>query len=189
MTNDFNLLNKNLEYSDFITRLIGLVLIIKDYDYYDRDNKYKIMLNSDYLLPLEYYTEKPEKKTYSQKKFPSWLSSELKHDRFKSLKVTVRKYSPLIFHHILKSDGISINEFIVSLDPITNFKMISDSFAIGGGSANPILFTHDKKYLIKTISKDEKDTFIKMLPEYHRKMVKGKSLLCRIYGVFKVKIE
>lgn len=101
----------------------------------------------------------------------------------------MRKYAPLIFHHLLKVDGITINDFIASLDPMTNFKQIANSFASGGRSANPILFTHDRKYLIKTVSKDEKDTFIKMLPEFHRRMVNDKSLLCRMYGIFRVKIE
>jgi len=80
MTNDFNLLNKNLEYSDFITRLIGLVLIIKDYDIYDKDNKYKTILKFELPLSPTYYEEKSDKRTYSQNKFPAWLSKELKEE-------------------------------------------------------------------------------------------------------------
>ncbi len=89
----------------------------------------------------------------------------------------------------MKVDGITIHDLINSLDPITNFNQITRNFASGGRSANPILYTHDKKYLIKTISKDEKTIFIKMLPEYHRRMVQDESLLCRIYGIFRIKIE
>ena len=69
-----------------------------------------------------------------------------------------------------------------------NFEKLADAFASGGRSANPILFTHDKKYLIKTISKKEKNVLLKMLPEYHSFMINEKSLLCRIYGAFRIQI-
>jgi hypothetical protein len=108
---------------------------------------------------------------------------------YKDIKVTVRKYAPVVFHHILKSEGLTINDLIQGLDPIINFKQMKNSFASGGRSANPILFTHDRRFLIKTISKEEKDNFIKMLPEYHRRMVNEQSLLCRMYGIFRIKIE
>ena len=197
MTNEFNLLNKNLEYSDFVTRLIGIVLAIKENDIYEVESKYKTLLNMKIPLSNLYYEEKTQKVTYTQKDFPSWLSNELKQDsniniiniEYKNVNVTIRKYAPVIFHFIMRSDDISISSILESLDPITNFKEMRNNFASGGRSANPILFTHDKKYLIKTVSKDEKNVFVKMLPEFHSKMVKEQSLLCRIYGMFKVKIE
>jgi hypothetical protein len=104
------------------------------------------------------------------------------------LKVKVRKYSPCVLHHIKKIDGITVKEMINSLDPMKNLQIINESFAQGGRSANPIIFTHDKKYLLKTVSKKEKDLFLKMLPEYHRRMRDCKSYLCRIYGMFRVKV-
>ena len=80
MTNDFNLLNKNLECSDFITRLVGLVLIIKDFEFYDKDSKYKSIVKFDLPLSPTYYKEKSDKRTYTQNTFPSWFSSELKEE-------------------------------------------------------------------------------------------------------------
>lgn len=104
------------------------------------------------------------------------------------IKVQVRKYAPLVFHHIRKIDNINIQEVLQSLDPEKNLDKIKESFASGGRSANPILFTHDKRYLIKTISKEEKNIFIKLLPEFHRRMRDSKTLMCRIYGMFRVKV-
>jgi hypothetical protein len=104
------------------------------------------------------------------------------------MEVKVRKYAPAVFHHIRRIDGANMIELIKSLDPESNLKIIRESFASGGRSANPIIFTYDKKYLIKTISKHEKNTFIKMLPEYHRRMRDCKSYLCRIFGVFRIKL-
>ena len=105
------------------------------------------------------------------------------------MRVTVRKYAPKVFHHLKKIDGFSINDFLNSLDPSRNLKIINESFASGGRSANPIIFTHDKKFLLKTISWDERKALIKMLPEFHRRMRDCKSFLCRIYGVFKIRVS
>lgn len=105
-----------------------------------------------------------------------------------NMRVRVRQYAPMVFHHMRKIDNISIKDLTISLDPIKNFKIITDSFASGGRSSNPIIFTHDKKFLLKTISKNEKNVFIKMLPEYHRKMRDCKSYLCRIYGIFRIRV-
>jgi hypothetical protein len=105
------------------------------------------------------------------------------------MKVRVRKYAPMVFHHIRKIDNISIGDCLESLDALKNLKNITESFASGGRSANPILFTHDKKFLLKTISKHEKTIFLTMLPEYHRRMRDSHSYLCRIYGIFRVKLE
>jgi hypothetical protein len=85
-------------------------------------------------------------------------------------------------------DNINYQECLDSLNPAKNMKIIKENFAGGGRSANPILFTHDKKFLLKTISKEEKDIFIKMLPEFHRKMRDAKTYLCRIYGIFRIKV-
>jgi hypothetical protein len=105
------------------------------------------------------------------------------------MRVKVRKYAPKVFCHLIKIDGLSINELMASLDPEKNLKLIKESFASGGRSANPIIFTHDKKFLLKTISKLEKNIFVKMLQEYHRRMRDCSSYLCRIYGIYRIKIS
>jgi len=104
------------------------------------------------------------------------------------VRVKVRKYAPAVFHHIRKIDEISVRDCLNSLDPDMNMKIITESFASGGRSANPIIFTHDKKFLLKTISKSEKNILLKLLPEYHRRMRDLKSYLCRIYGVFRIQL-
>jgi hypothetical protein len=105
------------------------------------------------------------------------------------MRVTVRKYAPMVFHHLRRVDEYPISEVISSLDPIKNLKIINESFASGGRSANPIIFTHDKKLLLKTISKEEKNSLLEMLPEFHRRMRDCKSFLCRIYGVYRIKVD
>ena len=104
------------------------------------------------------------------------------------MKVALRKYAPMVFFHVIKIDKLSIKQILASLDPEKNLKIIKDSFASGGRSSNPIIFTHDKKFLLKTITKEEKNIFIKMLPEYHRRMKDCNSYLCRIYGIFRIRV-
>jgi hypothetical protein len=62
-----------------------------------------------------------------------------------------------------------------------------NSFAEGGRSGSFVLFTHDKKYLIKLTTNDELSTLFKFLPNYHHKMKHSQSLLCRIYGLYTLK--
>ena len=104
------------------------------------------------------------------------------------MKAKIRKYAPSVFHHIRKIDQISIKDCLSSLEPDKNFQIINESFAQGGRSANPIIFSHDKRFLLKTISKNEKNILLKLLPEYHRRMRDLNSYLCRIYGIFRIKL-
>jgi hypothetical protein len=105
----------------------------------------------------------------------------------KNFDVKVKKYAPIIFHDIRKIDNISLHDVIRSLDPNTNMKIIKESFASGGRSANPIIFSYDKKYLLKAIAKSEITILMKLLPELHRRMKNSKSYVCRVYGVFSIK--
>ena len=59
-----------------------------------------------------------------------------------------------------------------------------------GKSGSFFFFSHDNKFIIKTMKDDELKLFIKMLPEYfvHLKTYKY-SLLARFYGVYKVQME
>jgi hypothetical protein len=72
---------------------------------------------------------------------------------------------------------------------LKNKDKITQSFASGGNSDSPIIFTHDRKYLIKSISRSEKEMLMKILPEYHQRMKDGKSFICRVYGLYSIMIN
>lgn len=58
-----------------------------------------------------------------------------------------------------------------------------------GKSGSFFFFTHDNKFIIKTISDNEKETFLDDFSENYYKHVTEKStLLCRIYGIYTLKI-
>lgn len=77
-----------------------------------------------------------------------------------------------------------------SLLPFNNTRTLTKSFektsAKGG---KPLIKTHNKKYLIKEVKKEEKDFFMQILPKYHLHLKKNsKTLLAKIVGVYSIKI-
>jgi hypothetical protein len=112
------------------------------------------MNNENSYLPWkeEHYTEKTPMMHFTNKTVFDLFGplEEIKDDLYFDVKI--RKYSPKIFYCLRKIDNISNDDYLLSLSPKDNLKIIKESFASGGRSANPIIFTYDKKYLLKTIS-------------------------------------
>ena len=57
-----------------------------------------------------------------------------------------------------------------------------------GASGSYFIFSHDKKFIIKTLRGDEKEVLLNILDDYidHIKSTKNQSLLARIYGIFNI---
>lgn len=57
-----------------------------------------------------------------------------------------------------------------------------------GKSGNFFFYSYDKRFIIKTLLKDESDTLVRILDSYIHHIVTSdnKSLLVRIYGLFKI---
>ena len=78
-----------------------------------------------------------------------------------------------------------------SLLPFNNTRTLTKSFektsARGG---KPLIKTHDKRFLIKEIKKEEKDFFLTILSKYHRHLKRHPdSLMAKILGVFSIQID
>jgi len=59
-----------------------------------------------------------------------------------------------------------------------------------GKSGSFFFFSHDKKFIIKTMYPEELEVFMEALPDYFSHLKENpNSLIARIYGVFKVKME
>ena len=59
-----------------------------------------------------------------------------------------------------------------------------------GKSGSFFFFSHDRKFIIKSMNDEELAIFLKALPDYFKHMKENSSsLIARIYGVFKVKME
>jgi hypothetical protein len=58
-----------------------------------------------------------------------------------------------------------------------------------GASGSYFIFSHNKKFIVKTLRGDEKEVLLNMLDDYinHIKSSNNKSLLSRIYGIYNIK--
>ena len=189
MADTVELVTREMHINDFYKSLLAIWLTTHHDADYEKDEF--LIKNENSYLPWkeEYYSEKTELIHFTNKSVFEMFGpiEEIKDDFY--FDVTLRKYSPKIFYSLRKIDGISTKDYLLSLTPKDNLKIIKESFASGGRSANPIIFTYDKKLLLKTISKSEKNVMLSILPEYHRKMRDKKSLLCRIYGLYRIEVK
>ena len=61
----------------------------------------------------------------------------------------------------------------------------------GGKSGSFFFFTEDKQFIIKTMSKKEKNILMDLLPNMVKYLIDngGKSLISRNYGIFRIKCK
>lgn len=93
------------------------------------------------------------------------------------------------FNHILHMDNIQHEQIKKSLSVEQNRSMVFKAGEGAGASGSFFFFSHDGKFLIKTLQKEEKLKMISMLDDYveHIKSTNNKSLIARIYGIFTIK--
>ena len=186
----FALMNFHLEMKDNIIRLIALSLSINECRMYDDIKEYNKYYNS--TIPWEnkdFYKERTLFKEYNEKNIPIWIGNK---DEIKMNNITFKilSFCPFVFHHIRKIDNISIDDILASLDPINNIKKLKSNKVSGGRGSNCIFSTWDKKFIIKTVTLTERKILVeKMIIDYHCLMKESRSLLSRIYGVFKIELK
>ena len=186
----FALMNYHLEMNDNLTRLIAISIAINECRIYDDIKEYKKYYSS--TIPWDnkdFYKERTLFKEYNEKTIPSWIG--IKNEaRFNNIQFKILSFCPFVFHHIRLMDNISIDDILSSLDPINNMKKIKSMKVTGGRGSNCIINTWDKKIIVKTVNKTERQILVeKMIVDYHCLMKESKSLLSRIYGIFKIELK
>lgn len=74
-----------------------------------------------------------------------------------------------------------------SLNPVVNRDMVFKAGEGAGASGSFFFFSHDQRFIIKTISQYELKLFMSILDDYVEHLTKNPdSLLAKIYGVFTV---
>jgi len=185
--NSYDYLNSKLEFWENLSRMVAISIGLDEDRVYDRDINYMSKFASSLPWAEKYYTNRSDFKEYNQKNIPDWMN--IKFDpRFKTLKVKICKYMPLVFHHLRIIDKISIDKILEGLDPLKNLENIMSTKINGGRSDNPIIYTWNKLFILKTISKQEKNIFEKMVKDYQMRLRDTKTLICRIYGLYKIKV-
>ena len=88
----------------------------------------------------------------------------------------------------MELDGISNDEITSSLAFQRNKEQLFKAGKGAGKSGSFFLYSSDRKFVIKTVSKSEKDLLLSMLDDLIQHYIKtdSKSLIARIYGVLKV---
>ena len=186
----FALMNYNLEINENLLRMIAISVSIDDCRKYDKNIEYKKYYTSNIPWKKKYfYTETTVLKEYNDENIPNWLG--IKNDlRFTNIQFKVMSYCPFVFHHIRLIDNVSIDDLLLSLKPINNIKNIKEMKVSGGRGNNLLTSTWDKKIIIKSINEEEKQILIdKMITDYHYLMNESKSILSRIYGIFKIELK
>jgi hypothetical protein len=82
------------------------------------------------------------------------------------------------------------NSLHSSLSPKFNRDMVFKAGEGAGRSGSFFFFSHDQRYIVKTISMSELKLLMRMLPSYEEHLKDNPdSLLCKIFGIFTVKTE
>lgn len=184
----FALMNYHLELNENLLRMIAISISINECRIYDDIKEYK----KYYTLTIPWENKDLYKQTtlfkeYNDETIPSWIG--LKNDgRFTNIQFKIMSYCPFVFHHIRLIDHISIDDMLSSLDPLVNIKKIMK--VSGGRGNNSLISTWDKKIIVKTIDENERQILIdKMIIDFHCMMKEERSILSRIYGVFKIELR
>ena len=102
--------------------------------------------------------------------------------------IEITEYAPEIFFSLRKLEKIKNEEMIQSFLPQKNLKGIKES---DGKSGSFFISTDDNKYMIKTLKYKEFElirlTFLTKYINYLKE--NPESLICRIYGMYKLKME
>ena len=105
-------------------------------------------------------------------------------------KTTITYHRLYQFGKLFELNNLTLAILEKSLGPEENREAVFQSGEGTGKSGCFFFFSHDRKYMIKTMRKDEFKTMLKILPDYinhHRRY--PDSLLCKIFGVFTVHKE
>ena len=95
-----------------------------------------------------------------------------------------KEYAPEVFRHIRDLSGISAEEYLLTV--CGDFQFLE--FISNSKSGQFFFYTHERQYMIKTVSKDESKFLRKILPQYHHHLSQNpNTLLTKIYGMHRVK--
>ena len=106
-----------------------------------------------------------------------------------SNKASIQSFYDDEFQKIRKLDDISNEILLESLDIESNRKMVFRSGESAGLSGSFFFFSHDNKFIIKTLSSSDKKKLIEIMEgDYCSYLMQNKnSLLARIYGMYNIK--
>ena len=98
----------------------------------------------------------------------------------------ITEYSYKLFYFLRKLDGIEAQDIYDSFNLKANKAALSSISESKGKSGSFFFFTHDRRFVLKTMYPHECKTFDNMLEAYYKHIFKTNpnSLICRMYGCY-----
>lgn len=102
------------------------------------------------------------------------------------------EYAPDVFAHLRALDGFNNFSLSESLDPMieANVHKIFKAGEGMGKSGSFFFFSHDDRFLIKSMTLSDFNAFMKLFPYFFEHITQFQdSILARIYGIYRVDME
>jgi len=104
--------------------------------------------------------------------------------------VCISDYAFSKFRELRELDQITHQQIKESLSTTVNKEKVFKAGESEGKSGSFFFFSHDRKFIIKTMFQEELDIMIESLRQYHDYIEQNpSSLIARIYGVYQVEME
>ena len=105
--------------------------------------------------------------------------------------VTVDAFFVNSFAKLRAQDRIHVEHILESLMPEKNRSNVFKAGEASGASGSFFFFSHDKRFVIKTMTKTEKDFFFSKFGKayFHHFNQNPSSFIARIYGIYTVKMK
>jgi Phosphatidylinositol-4-phosphate 5-Kinase len=141
-----------------------------------------------------------EKLTDEEKQEDVYVSDDIDKIKFKpagggthntpphglSVKFEFKDYAPRLFHELRRRRNISASHYLSCLSS----KLPYLDFLSNSKSGEFFFFTHDRKYMIKTMPQGESKLLRKFLRKYYSHMIKyPDSFLCRLCGLHRLQMR
>ena len=105
--------------------------------------------------------------------------------------VTVDAFFVNSFAKLRAQDRIDVEHILESLIPENNRSNVFKAGEASGASGSFFFFSHDKRFVIKTMTRTEKDFFFSKFGKAYFKLFNQNpsSFIARIYGIYTVKMK
>lgn len=102
----------------------------------------------------------------------------------------ITAFSTSIFQRMRSMDDIYFEQIQKSLNPRSNRDQIFKTGEAAGASGSFFFFSHDRRFIVKTMNKEELELLQRILPNLHKHLKQNpNSLISRIYGVYTVEMQ
>ena len=110
---------------------------------------------------------------------------------YKKQKFVFKDFAPAIFERIRLFNGVTNETYLESMVPEKLLQSILESQKFSEGrSGSFFVFTNDKKFILKTVPKNEAQVLMKILPYYYKHLKREtNSFLIRIFGLVSMSMD